>query len=81
MADLRRAIRSRNAAAVRVAAHALKGHVSNFTTSGVYNTARKLESLAEEGRLESAPFLFDEAKVELASLRKSLRNIRGQTGN
>ncbi len=54
MSRIRSAIRARDAAALADAAHALKGSVGNFGASAAFETAREVEKLAREGKLDGA---------------------------
>jgi two-component system sensor histidine kinase/response regulator len=54
MVRIRSAIRVRNAAALADAAHALKGSIGNFGVSTAFESAREVEKLAREGKLDGA---------------------------
>lgn len=65
---IRRALQSRNPAAVAETAHALKGSVGNFGSSPVFETARALEMAGRKGTLEGSWEAFATLEDQLASL-------------
>ena len=65
---IRRAVQSRNPAAVAETAHALKGSVGNFGSSPVFETARALEMAGRKGTLEGSWEAFATLEDQLASL-------------
>jgi two-component system, sensor histidine kinase and response regulator len=75
LAALRRALKAKDAHALERAAHALKGAAGNLGANGLVDAARDLETMAKEGRLDSALPAFGRIKAELAILRKALRPV------
>jgi CheY-like chemotaxis protein len=66
------AVRTRDAAALAEAAHALKGAVGMFTTTAPYQTARALEIIARKGDLDGAESTRAALDGEIAELTKRL---------
>jgi len=54
LSRIRGASTARNAAALADAAHAFKGAAGNFGNSAVFETAREIEKLARQGKLDGA---------------------------
>jgi CheY-like chemotaxis protein/HPt (histidine-containing phosphotransfer) domain-containing protein len=69
---IRAAIRASDAAALRAAAHALKGAVSNFAAPPATNAALRLQKLGEAGRLEGAGAALEHLEREAESLLSTL---------
>jgi CheY-like chemotaxis protein/HPt (histidine-containing phosphotransfer) domain-containing protein len=67
--DLERAIRQRDAATVRSAAHRLKGSAGNVSARGVYDCASQLEMLGRDGKLEPALPLHAQLCVQLQTVK------------
>ena len=75
MARLRSALRSRDAAALADAAHALKGSVGNFGPSAAFDAAREVEKLAREGKLDGAREVCSELEKQITSFLPALHAI------
>jgi len=73
VANVRRAIRTKDAEAIRAAAHALKGTSANWGTNGAFEAAQDLERQAKEGEIKGAETTFDRLKTELGDLRRRLK--------
>jgi CheY-like chemotaxis protein len=65
---IQRSVRAGDASAVRLAAHTLKGAVRYFGTTAVFKSAFRLESMGQDGDLETAPEV-------LASLESSMEQF------
>jgi CheY-like chemotaxis protein len=72
---LRTALAQADAAAVRAAAHTLKGAVGNLSATPAYEAARRLEDLAHDGRLDAAGPALHALEAELDRLRSALRDL------
>ena len=72
LAELERAVERRDAEAVRRAAHALKGVVSNFSAPFAEAAAFALEMAGRHGQLSSAPALVATLRLELGRVRDAL---------
>ena len=75
MERIRSAVRARDAAALADAAHALKGSVGNFGASEAFETAREVEKLAREGKLDGARELGATLERQIAAFLPALRAI------
>jgi HPt (histidine-containing phosphotransfer) domain-containing protein len=78
LAEIRRAVRVRDAEAVAAAAHALKGSAAIFQEEGVVAVARELEVEARAGSLGRADVLVARMAKEYAALARSLRQLIAQ---
>jgi PAS domain S-box-containing protein len=75
------AIRARDAAALADAAHALKGSVGNFGASAAFETAREVEKLAREGKLDGARELSGTLEERIAAFLLALQAIARRNKN
>ena len=75
VAKIREAIQHADAKALEYAAHALKGASSNLTLSDVAACCSRLEELARQGFLESAPAAFEALEQAVARLQPALRDF------
>jgi CheY-like chemotaxis protein len=75
MARIRSAIRVRNAAALADAAHALKGSIGNFGVSAAFESAREVEKLAREGKLDGAREQCRTLEKQIAAFLLALQAI------
>jgi HPt (histidine-containing phosphotransfer) domain-containing protein len=75
LARLRKAIRAANAEALRAAAHALKGAVSNFAADRATGAALRLQQLGERGELGAAAQALEQLEGELSALDSALRAL------
>ena len=78
LAQIRNAVRRRDAAKVQSAAHALKGSVGNFAARSAYEAARKLETLGREGDLTAVGAAYAALEDEVTRLAESLTALRGK---
>jgi CheY-like chemotaxis protein/HPt (histidine-containing phosphotransfer) domain-containing protein len=69
---IRAAIQASDPGALRAAAHALKGAVSNFAAPPATDAALRLQKLGESGRLEGAGTALTHLERELESLLSAL---------
>jgi len=72
VARIREAIRAGDAAALRAAAHALKGAVSNFAAAPATDAALRLQKIGEAGRLAGAEAAVGELEREVDALLAAL---------
>jgi CheY-like chemotaxis protein len=77
LAEIRRAIQSRDAPALRAAAHALKGAVSNFAAASATEAALRLQKMGEAGDLTAAKSACALLEEELDRMRQALRAMAG----
>jgi PAS domain S-box-containing protein len=77
VARLREAVRAGDAQALRAAAHALKGAVSNFAAPGATEAAFRLQRMGEAGQLAGAEAALEGLKGEIAALVASLERAVG----
>ena len=69
------AIRDRNARALEHSAHALKGSVGNFSTTGAHESAVKLEMLGKSGSVTGAPEILKVLEEQLAKFNQLLSGM------
>jgi HPt (histidine-containing phosphotransfer) domain-containing protein len=72
MGYIRAAVRERDAAGLRSAAHLLRGSIGNFGLSAAYEEARTLEAMGRDGRLDNADVCFATLEAEVARLQTAL---------
>ncbi len=72
VARIREAIRAADAGALRAAAHALKGAVSNFAADRATAAALRLQQLGERGELDGAAEALERLERELAAVCSAL---------
>ena len=81
VARIRKAVQESDAAALRAAAHALKGAVSNFAAPPATEAALRLQKIGEAGRLAGAGAALEQLEREidalLACLAVVVRRPRG----
>ena len=75
MARIRSALGARDARALADAAHGLKGSVGNFGPSAALDTARKMESIARQAKLDDAWEVYATLEDDIARLLPALRVI------
>lgn len=73
--DIRRAIDARDAAALRRAAHTLKGSVSNFPAGAARDTAARMEAIGFDGDCDTAREVFPILEKEIERLRGLLPSL------
>jgi two-component system, sensor histidine kinase and response regulator len=69
------AVRCGNAKALEHAAHAFKGSVGNFSTSGAHESALDLELLAKSGDLKGAPEILKRLQEQLTQFTQILERM------
>jgi two-component system, sensor histidine kinase and response regulator len=72
VARIRTAIQEGDAAALRAAAHTLKGAVSNFAAPPAAEAAQRLQKMGEAGRLDGAGAALGQLEREIEGLLASL---------
>ena len=72
LADIRAAIAEANASKLRLAAHTLKGAVSNFAAPAAEDAAQQLEAMGQQGNLHGATEALTLLETELERLRPAL---------
>jgi CheY-like chemotaxis protein/HPt (histidine-containing phosphotransfer) domain-containing protein/anti-sigma regulatory factor (Ser/Thr protein kinase) len=75
MARISSALGSRDARALAEAAHGLKGSVGNFGPSAALDTARRMETIARQGKLEGAWEIYATLEDDVARLLPALDDI------
>jgi CheY-like chemotaxis protein len=75
MARITQAVRAGDAAALRTAAHALKGAVGLFSEGEAFESARLLEQLGRTGELASVDIACANAETHLSRLVAELRRL------
>jgi signal transduction histidine kinase/DNA-binding response OmpR family regulator len=68
LAAIKDAVTSRNAEALRISAHALKGAAGNLSAGGLFEAASVLERLAAESRLDAAEAAWRQLSVEASNV-------------
>lgn len=74
---IRSAIARADAPGIEMAAHTLKGAVSNFAADAAGRAAAKLEALGREGIVENASAALAELEDEMRRLDSALRALIG----
>lgn len=72
LAAIGKAIGKRDARAVQMAAHTLKGSVGNFDARRAYAAARQLEEMGRQGELSGAEAAYRALAREIALVEKAL---------
>jgi CheY-like chemotaxis protein len=80
VARIRKAIDEGDAPALRAAAHAVKGAVSNFAAPAAAETAQRLQKMGEEGRLQEAGDALGRLEGEIEALLAALAEAAGKPG-
>jgi CheY-like chemotaxis protein/HPt (histidine-containing phosphotransfer) domain-containing protein len=75
LAEIRRAVATADARALRAAAHTLKGAAANFAAAGVTDAALELQQIGDAGEMGEAKASLERLEVELAALRRALLSI------
>jgi len=70
--EIRAALAAADAKALEIAAHTLKGSVGNFAMPGPWETAQRLELLAQSGQLAGAPEIFRALEQQIAQFNQIL---------
>jgi HPt (histidine-containing phosphotransfer) domain-containing protein len=73
MDAVRSAVNTRNGAALRAAAHKLRGTIGPFSVPGAVEQARTLEAMGAAGTLDGADALSRELEADVQSLRDSAK--------
>jgi CheY-like chemotaxis protein len=69
------AITAKDAPALQVAAHKLKGSVANFSSRGAFEAALRMEDMARRRELETAPAAAAALEKEIGRLRRALKDL------
>ncbi len=80
MTAIREAIAGGDAAALRVAAHALKGSLQYFGAEGAYGHAYRLEKIGQDGNLEGAAAACEALAAEILRLTPVLLDYNSEDG-
>jgi CheY-like chemotaxis protein/HPt (histidine-containing phosphotransfer) domain-containing protein len=75
MSEVREAIHRNNSSALERAAHSMKGSVAAFAAQRAYETARRLEELGHEGKLQDAEGVFASLEAEIDRLRPEMESL------
>jgi len=75
LAGMRSALGSRDSKALTDAAHGLKGSVGNFGPSAALDTARKMETIARQGKLDGAWELYATLEDDITRLLPALHVV------
>jgi HPt (histidine-containing phosphotransfer) domain-containing protein len=75
---LRQAIEGKTPEALRQAAHALKGSLSNFGAAAAAAAAKKLETLGRAGTVEGATEILPILESEVERVKKAVSAFRGK---
>ena len=75
LAAIRTAVAQRNPAAIRAAAHTLVGAAANMSAVRLSETARVLERLGEESRIDAAEAAWRSVSIEAARLIETLQPL------
>ena len=75
LAEIKEAVRLGDAAALRRAAHTLKGSIGNFTTKTPFEVSQRLEAMGTEGPLNTAGEACATLERELTLLNAELRRL------
>jgi CheY-like chemotaxis protein/HPt (histidine-containing phosphotransfer) domain-containing protein len=78
LAEAREAVARADAAKLRLAAHTLKGAVSNFAAAPAWDAAERLEAMGQLGNLNSAAEALTALETELERLRPTLAALSGE---
>ncbi|MGH9669335.1 MAG: response regulator [Terriglobales bacterium] len=78
LAQIRNAVRRRDAARLQTSAHALKGSVGNFAARSAYEAARKLETMGREGDLTAVGAAYAALEDEVARITQALTALRSR---
>jgi two-component system, sensor histidine kinase and response regulator len=73
LAAIKDAVANRDAAALRTAAHALKGSAGNLSAVGVFDAARVLERIGAESHMDAAEAAWRQLAVEASHIIDVLR--------
>jgi two-component system sensor histidine kinase/response regulator len=73
LAAIKDAVTSRNADALRSAAHTLKGSAGNLSAAGLFEAARVLERIGAESRMDAAEAASRQLTVEASNIIDVLR--------
>ena len=73
LAAIKDAVTSRNADALRAAAHALKGAAGNLSAGGLFEAARVLERIGAESHMDAAEAAWRQLSVEASNVIDVLR--------
>jgi PAS domain S-box-containing protein len=75
LAEIKEAIRRRDAVRLGKAAHTLKGSIGNFAAKNAFAAAERLESMGKNAELDTASEAFMKLEYELRLLTEELRKL------
>lgn len=76
--NVKKAVDSKDAAALAKAAHTLKGSVANFSAQQAFESALKLEKIGKSGDLSQSKEALDELEKTINILVKKLNELASQ---
>jgi CheY-like chemotaxis protein/HPt (histidine-containing phosphotransfer) domain-containing protein len=79
LADIRSAVAGADAAALRAAAHPLKGSLGLFGAVAAANAASRLETMARAGKLDDGRATLADLEREMSRVTPALAALAGQT--
>jgi HPt (histidine-containing phosphotransfer) domain-containing protein len=77
LADVRSAVANADAAKLKLAAHTIKGAVSNFAARAAKEAAQRLETMGQHGDMRNALEALAILEMELERLRPVLATLTG----
>jgi two-component system sensor histidine kinase/response regulator len=79
LADIKSAVEACDAERIRTSAHALKGAAGNLSAIGLFEAARTLERIGQEGRIDAADAAWRELSAEAAHVLDALSRLEIST--
>jgi CheY-like chemotaxis protein/HPt (histidine-containing phosphotransfer) domain-containing protein len=76
MADIEKAVASRDSAAISEAAHSLKGSIGYFAARPAYQLVSQLEGMGREDKLDGIEKVYETLKAEIERLNVALAELR-----
>jgi PAS domain S-box-containing protein len=80
LAEMRRALERRDAAALRLAAHSLKSNSADFGATALSDLCRELETMATAGALDGAGEKLASVEAEWVQVKAALERQQGEEG-
>jgi len=75
MSAIRAAVEHSDAGAIKLAAHSLKGSLSNFAAPGAFRAAQRLEGIGHEGNLSQAEEAFRLLEEQISLLHAAMADL------
>ena len=75
VAAIKAAVDGRDAALIRTTAHALKGAAATLSAHKLFDSARTLERIGTEGRLDAAEAAWRQLSMDATSVIDTLRQL------